>query len=121
MGRLLTALCWFTLLATGYMTMSILILHPPRANYLQWMPMATLFVATSVATLTAIPSARGDWIRRAALGGGVAIAGLGAAWARATVTGQHFEGYALVLGYALVAQGALTVAVLVKWHRPYVS
>lgn len=52
----------------------------------------------------------GDWIRWVLLAGAVAIIGVGASWARATVAGPHFEGYAPVLGSAMVVQGALTIA-----------
>ena len=109
----LTLICSFTLLATGYLSLSIIVLHPPRANYPRWFLMAALFVAQSVLTLGAVSGAMsGGWTRWPLLAGGLAIMGLGASWAHATVTGPHFEGYALVLGSVLVAQGALTMAYL---------
>jgi hypothetical protein len=48
-------------------------------------------------------------LRYAAAAGGAAIAALGASSVYSTVSGPHFEGYALVLGAALVLQGLLTV------------
>ena len=40
----LAAICVFTLLATMYLTASLLILRPPRANYQQWALVATLIL-----------------------------------------------------------------------------
>jgi len=60
----LLAMCAFTLLATGYLSLSLAILRPPRANYPAWFLMATLFVAQSVVTLVAAAGAvSGGWIR----------------------------------------------------------
>ena len=53
-------------------------------------------------------------ITRTTIAGALAITWVGGTWAYATVTGTHFEGYALVLGSALVVQGALTLAVFVR-------
>jgi hypothetical protein len=101
----------FTLLAAGYLSLSVAILRPPRVNYGEWFLMATLFVGQSVLTLVAVTGlVSGAWIRWGLLAGSVAIIGVGAAWVKATVSGPHFEGYALVLGSALVVQGVLTLA-----------
>ena len=109
----LTAACSFTLLATVYLSVSLIVLQPPRANVRQWFLMAALFAAAGTATLVALHvRSAGSAIRGLALAGGVAIVWVGANWAYATVTGPHFEGYAVVLGSALVAQGALTAVVL---------
>ena len=110
MKTLLALIASLTVLATGYLSLSLLILRPPRANYYEWIPMATLFLAQGVLTLVAM--ARGishRWIRAALAVGGIAILCVGASWAYATLSGPHFEGYALVLGSALAMQGALTV------------
>ena len=55
---------------------------------------------------------RGRLVRLSLLAGGAAIAWLGGSWAYGTVAGDHFEGYALVLGTALAIQGALTIAIV---------
>ena len=109
----LTAACSFTLLATAALSASLIVLQPPRANVRQWLLMAALFASAGAATLVALHvRPAGSAIRALALAGAVAIVGVGAIWVYATVSGPHFEGYALVLGSALVVQGGLTIAVL---------
>jgi len=111
----LLVVCIFTLLATGYLSLSLAILRPPRANSSEWFMMATLFVAQSALTMIAV-SARfsGGWIRWLVLAGGVAIMWVGAAWVHDTLASDHFEGYAVVLGSLLVLQGALTLVVFLR-------
>jgi len=110
MKTLLAVICSLTVLATGYLSLSLLLLRPPRANYLEWLPMAALFLAQGVLTLVAVGLGVSDrWIRAALVAGGIAILGTGGSWAYATLSSPHFEGYALVLGSALMMQGALTV------------
>jgi hypothetical protein len=111
----LVAVCSFTVAATAYLSLSLAILRPPRANYPEWVMMAALFVAQSVFTLVAAAGVvSGGWIRWLVLAGGVAIIWVGASWAHDTLTSEHFEGYALVLGSMLVVQGALTIAVFLR-------
>ena len=110
MKTLLAVICCLTVLATGYLSLSLLILRPPRANYYEWIPMAALFLAQGVLTLVAVAGGvSGRWIRSALIAGGIAILCVGGSWAYATLSGPHFEGYAVVLGSALAMQGALTV------------
>jgi|SRR5712691_2342721 len=123
MKTALAAICVATQLATAYLTASLLILHPPRANYRQWFLSAALFVAQGALTLAALGMGRqkrlhDDWLRLSdgvlrwpVVAGGGAIIWIGVSWIRATLSGSHFEGYALVLGSALALQGALTLAV----------
>ena len=104
----LAAICLCTLAATAYLSLSLMILQPPRANYQQWAFVATLIVLQGALTLFAIRSdARG--LRYVVAAGGAAIVTLGAYSVYSTVSGPHFEGYALVLGSALVVQGLLTL------------
>lgn len=105
----LAAICVFTLAATAYLSASLLILRPPRANYQQWTLVATAILAHGVLTLLAMRAASAKRLRYAAAGGGIALAALGASSVYSTVSGSHFEGYALVLGSALVVQGLLTL------------
>ena len=115
MRATLTAVCSFTVLATAYLSLSLAVLHPPRANVAQWWPMAVLFAGQAGLTLAALAGAlRHAWTRWLLLAGGAAIALVGAAWVRETVSGLHFEGYALVLGFALVLQGALTLVAFAR-------
>jgi hypothetical protein len=114
----LLTVCACTVLATGYLSLSLAILRPPRANYSEWFTMATLIVAQSVFTMMAVSALfSGGWSRWLALAGGVAIMWAGAAWVRDTLAREHFEGYALVLGSILVLQGALTLVVFLR-QRP---
>jgi len=116
MKTLLAVIASLTVLATGYLSLSLLILRPPHANYLEWIPMAALFLAQGVLTLVAIARGVSDrWIRGVVVAGGIAILGIGSSWAYATLSGPHFEGYAVVLGSALAVQGLLTA--LVFWPR----
>ena len=111
----LFAVCCFTVSATGYLSISLAILRPPRANYLEWFTMATLFVAQSVLTMAAVSGVlSGGWVRWLVLAGGIAIIWICASWARTTLASDHFEGYALVLGSMLVVQGALTLGVFLR-------
>jgi hypothetical protein len=107
----LAAVCALTLLATVYLSLSLVVLQPPRANYRAWFTIAPLLLAQgaiTLAALTGILSAR--WLQWLALAGAVAATGAGAAAVYTTISGAHFEGYALVLGAALALQGALTLA-----------
>ncbi len=109
----LAAICSVTLAATAFLSLSLVILQPPRANYQEWFGMAALFTAQSVVTLITVAGAlSGGTVRWLLLAGAVTVMWMGAAWAHATITGAHFEGYALVLGSLLVIQGALTLAYL---------
>src|SRR5215471_5307235 len=113
MKTFLTVICSLTLLATVYLSLSLVILHPPRANYQQWFPRAALFLAQGVLTVIAIArGVSGRWFRRVLAAGAIAIILEGGSWVYATLHSPHFEGYALVLGSLLVIQGALTVHVL---------
>src|SRR6266849_7453691 len=104
----LAAMSVFTLLATASLTASLLILRPPRANYQQWAFIASVIVAQGAITLFALWTDRPKGLRYLTAAGGVALAGLGASWVYRMLSGPHFEGYALVLGSAMVLQGTLT-------------
>jgi hypothetical protein len=109
----LAAICAFTLLATAYLTASLLILRPPRANYQQWTLVAAVVLVQGALTLLALRTGSPKGLRYAAAAGGAAIAALGASSVYSTVSGPHFEGYALVLGSALIVQGLLALAAFV--------
>jgi hypothetical protein len=110
----LAAIAAFTLFATVFLSLSLVILQPPRANFQQWFLMAALIVAQDAMTLVALgPGARSrGWTRWPLAAGAVAVVGLAGTWAYTTVRGAHFEGYALVLGTVLVVQGVVTLAYL---------
>jgi hypothetical protein len=120
LNRLLAASCWFTLFATAYLSLSVIILRPPRLNYSAWFLMAGFFIAQSVLTLvTVVGSVRSNWARRVLIAGGVAIASTGTWWVHETVSGPHFEGYALILGSWVAIQGTLTVLRLLPIGGPW--
>jgi hypothetical protein len=117
----LAAMCVFTLLATAYLSASLLILRPPRANYQHWALTAFVIVAQGGLTLIALRSGNhlrqgfgGQGVRYVVAGSGVALAALGASSVYSTLSGPHFEGYALVLGSAMIVQGLLTIAAFAK-------
>jgi hypothetical protein len=110
MKAALAAVCILTGLATAYLSASLVVLRPPRADYQQWAVVATLIVAQGVLTLVALFAAGSAALRWVVLAGGLLIGLLGARSISSTVSGPHFEGYALVLGSMLIVQGALTVA-----------
>ncbi len=110
MKAALTAVCLFTLLATIYLSLSLAILRPPRVNYVVWSVMATLFAVQSGPTLFSVAGpASANRMRWLLATGAVALIAIGGWWALTTLSASHFEGYALVLGSALVAQGLLTL------------
>lgn len=111
----LAAICVLTLSATAFLTLSLIVLRPPRANFAAWSLMAGLFGAESVLSVVALAwglSALANWLRYTLLAGAAAVAIAGAWWVNATLSDSHFEGSALVLGSMLVAQGALTLWIL---------
>lgn len=106
----LAAICIFTLSATVYLSASLLLLRPPRANYQQWSLVATAIVAHGLLTLFALRAGSPKGLRYAAAGGGIALAALGASSVYGTLAGEHFEGYARVLGSVLIVQGLLSIS-----------
>jgi hypothetical protein len=120
LNRLLGAFCWLTLFATSYLSLSVIVLHPPRLNYPVWVLMAGFFVAQSVLTLVTIGgSVRGNWACRSLMAGGIALTSIGVWWVHETVSGPHFEGYALVLGSCVAIQGILTFVRLLPIGGPW--
>jgi len=105
----LAAMCLLTLAATLYLSASLLILQPPRANNQQWALVAGAIIVQGALTLVAMREGSIRVLRYAAAAGGAAIVALGAASVYSTVSGPHFEGYALALGSMLVIQGLLTL------------
>ena len=119
MRATLTAICVLTLLAVAYLSASLLILRPPRANLGVWFTLAAFLVAQGALTLAALGTRIGaDGAARTAVLAGGAVLGVVGVWmVRDTLSSLHFEGYALVLGALLVAQGALTIGVFARRLR----
>ena len=112
----LLALAALTLLAVAYLTASVLVLRPPRANLSAWLPLAALLAAQCVLTFAAVSSAV-PWLRTIVAAGGTALIAAAVWLIRGTLSSDHFEGYALLLGGMLAIQGALTVAVFLGTAR----
>jgi hypothetical protein len=111
--NLLAVSCAATLVATGYLSLSLLVLSSPRANFTVWFELAAVLGAQSLATIIAINLPRPPAALRYAVASGALLLLLIATWrVRATLTGAHFEGYNLLLGAILVVQGVLTFRVV---------
>jgi hypothetical protein len=108
----LAAISVLVVVAVGYLALSVAILHPPRVNYPASIAVAALVLALSGLTLAALSGlARRDDVRYGAIAGGIVLSTLGTWMIGETVSSAHFEGYALVLGAMLVAEGTLAIAV----------
>ena len=105
----LAAICLLVVLAVGYLTLSVAILHPPRVNYPASIAVAAVILAQSSMTLAAMWGRTS--LRNAVLAGGALLATLGGWMIQQTLATPHFEGYALLLGAMLVVEGSLTVLV----------
>jgi hypothetical protein len=102
-------LCSLTLLAVAYLTVSVLVLRPPRANLSGWFPVAAVIAIASMASIAAAAQARAPQsLRLSAVIGAVILFGLGIWMIRGTLQSPHFEGYQLLLGAMLIVQGVLT-------------
>jgi hypothetical protein len=111
----LAAICILTLLATAYVSASLLILQPPRANVPAWFALAAVFTFQCALTLIALGMTRPPgWIRFLVLGGACALVAIAVWRVRDTLTSSHFEGYNLLLALILVVQAALTIAAFVR-------
>jgi hypothetical protein len=110
------ALCALTILAVAYLSVSVIALRPPRANYPAWGAFAALVTVQSVATLLAMV-APVAWLRAGTIAGGAVLAAAGVWMVRGTLTSAHFEGYALVLGAMLVAQGIVTIVLFARQYE----
>ena len=90
----LLALCGLTILAVVYLTTSVVVLRPPRANLAAWLPFATLLVAQCILTFVAASRSLA-WLRWLAAVGGAGLVAVGVWMVRGTLSSDHFEGYAL--------------------------
>ena len=111
----LLALCGLTIAAVVYLTTSVVVLRPPRANLSAWLPFAALLVAQCLLTFVAA-SRPLSWLRWLVAAGGAGLVAVGASMVRGTLSSEHFEGYALILGAMLVLQGVVTVAAFFRTH-----
>ena len=115
MRTLLTSICCFTIAASGWLATMALVLRRP--GYQALAGLALLCVLQSLLTIRVMADKLSGYGARAVLATGAA--GIVAAGGRAVfvnVTRPHFEGYAVIIGVALVLQGLLTLRSL--YARP---
>jgi len=77
-------------------------------------PVMFVVLLGSVLTLIAVQPRSPQGLRYVSAAGGAILAALGARWVYGTISGPHFEGYALVLGCATAVQGLLTLATFAR-------
>jgi hypothetical protein len=109
-GLLLT-LCLCTMGSVGYLSLSLLILRPPRASR-AW-PVEAVFVLVVTALTFAWAKAGGlsRWVRPVLMIGARTLAALGGVSMYAAMSAE-FEGYSAVLGTLFTVQALLTLAYL---------
>jgi hypothetical protein len=114
----LLTVCASTIAATAYLTLSLLILRPPRANYRAWSSEAAVIL--SITAMTCIWAKAGDlawrWTRPLQAFGSVALGTIGVS-AVFVAPPRHFNGYRMVLGALLIVQAVLTISYAQRWNR----
>jgi len=113
--RALLALCAATVLASTYLSLSMFILRPPRANYSVWTIEAALFAVQGALTIAALVrgGSPSTWSRALLIAGSVVLVVVGVSALSAAAT-SHFEGYGVLLGAMLTMQGVLTIEHFVR-------
>ena len=115
MRTTLNLFCGFTLLASIWLAVMFVVLHRP--GYERGVSLSLIFIIQSLLTMAITAGLLSALLwRLLALAGAAGIVWAGGAAAANTLNGPHFEGYALVIGVALVLQGLLTAGHLVTAH-----
>jgi hypothetical protein len=110
----LASMCILLLIATGYLTLSLVVLSPPRANLPVWFALAAAFTWQSALTLAAMGMPQpSPWLRGFVAAGACVLIVIAAWRMRDTLINSHFEGYNLLLGAMLLVQSALTLGAFV--------
>ena len=108
MRAMLSVLCGLTIAASCWLGAMFVVLH--RAGYQRGVAISALLLLQSLLTLgVAAKILASEWARTAAILGAASIVWLGGAAINRNLSGPHFEGYAVVVGAALVVQGLLTI------------
>lgn len=107
MRTLTNLVCAFGAVASGWLAVMFVVLHRP--GFERGAAMSALFVVQSLLALAAVNGIlrRAAW-RVLALVGAAGIIWAGGRAVAATLGSPHFEGYALLIGIALILQGLLT-------------
>jgi hypothetical protein len=106
------AVCWFGVAACTWLAVMFVVLQRP--GFERGAATSSLFILQSLlalAVLNDVVSGRG-W-RILALAGAAGLIWAGGQAVANTLTGNHFEGFALIIGAALVLQGLLTAKQLI--------
>jgi hypothetical protein len=117
---MLLSVCAGTILSIAYLSLSLLLLRPPRANYRGWSAEAAfVFLLTAVTFAWAkAGDLRSPWTRPLLVFGSFALTTIGATTLYASLT-RHFEGYGAVLGVLFTLQALLTLMQLRVGPRPF--
>jgi hypothetical protein len=112
MKAALTAMCGLLLLAVSYLSVSLIVLNPPRANLSAWFALAAVLSLQTVLTLMAlhVPEPPAS-LRPLVIAGACVLLGIAVWRIRATLSSSHFEGYNLLLAAMLIVQATLTMFV----------
>jgi hypothetical protein len=111
MRVVLSVLCWLTAIASLWLAVMFVVLHKP--GFERGLVLAVFFVAQSLLALAVVNRRLSGAWRLLALLGAVGIVWAGSTAIANTLTGQHFEGFVLLIGAALVLQGLLTAQQLI--------
>jgi len=105
---LLACVCCVTIAASAWLATMALALH--RAGYQALAGLAVLFILQSLLTIGAVTRRlAGLGVRVVLTAGAIGILVAGERAVAANLTGPHFEGYAVIIGAALILQGVLTL------------
>jgi hypothetical protein len=114
MKQLLMLMCVFTVAAGIWLgVMESLLRHEGYAGRIV---VAAFLAVQSLVTVLVVLLNAGRASRVAVLVGAVAIAALGARAVWKIAQAEHFEGFVLVIGVALMVQAGLTLATLIRPH-----
>jgi hypothetical protein len=112
MRLILNGLCWFTAAASAWLAVMFVVLRHP--GFERGLGMSVMFVLQSLLALAVTNGVLSAWAwRLTTLVGAAGIIWAGGAALANTLTGPHFEGFALIIGVALFLQGVVTLEQLI--------
>lgn len=107
MRTLTNLVCAFGVLACGWLAVMFVVLH--RLGFERGAAISGLFVLQSLLALAMVNHIlQATAWRLVTLAGAAGIIWAGSRAVAVTLAAQHFEGYALLIGIALILQGLLT-------------
>jgi hypothetical protein len=105
---LLTGVCLATIAASAWLAVMFLVLR--RAGFEQRAAVSALFIVQSLLALAIVNRrVRGRAWLLMAVAGAIGLIWAGSRAILTNLSGSHFEGYALVIGFLLTLQGLLTL------------